>query len=143
MAFEQTVQLMDFLPWVLVVMAVGLVVLVMVKIVSTYRDMKRAKAEKQRLDNVQKVAEAVEQRLMEIRNEYLVMSRNVQYAVGVDKQLREGKYILKSAADNETTFNIRYNGLVREFCNGDTVMLTTDDTLCPVSGAVLIKPYID
>ena len=98
-------------------------------------------ANEQRLE--QAVENAVEQKLLEKRNEYLVMSRNVTYSVGVDGEIAIGKYILKNAVESETSFNLRLNGLVESHQNGDVVTLGAGDTLCAVSDSVLIKPYLD
>ena len=67
----------------------------------------------------------------------VVMSRNVVYAAGADGQLKAGEYVLKNADGSSDKFNLRYNGLVREYTNGDRVVLADGDTLSPVSGTVV------
>ena len=74
-------------------------------------------------------------------NGSLVMSRNVIYSVGVDGQLKAGKYTLECAHDATAKFNARINGLVREYEGGDVVTLTDGDTVSPVSCSVIISPF--
>ena len=69
----------------------------------------------------------------------IVMSRNVIYSAGIDGQIKSGKYIMKSADGATDKFNVRVNGLVREYAGGDVVLLSDGDTLSPVSGAVILS----
>lgn len=69
----------------------------------------------------------------------IVMSRNVIYAVGIDGQVRAGRYAMTSADESDRKFNVRYNGLVREYLNGDMLTLTDGDTISPVSGSVVLS----
>ena len=69
----------------------------------------------------------------------IVMSRNVIYSAGQDGQLKAGKYLLKAADSSADKFNVRYNGLVKEYVSGDVVTLTDGDTISPVSGSVVIS----
>lgn len=73
----------------------------------------------------------------------VVMSRNVMYSVGVEGQMRAGKYVMKSADGAADKFNVRYNGLVKEYANGDTLVLIDGDTISPVSGTVMLEPFIE
>lgn len=73
----------------------------------------------------------------------LVMSRNVIYSAGVEGNFKAGKYIMESADDSTAKFNVRVNGLVREYEGGDAVTLTDGDTISPVSGAVIITAVGD
>ena len=91
----------------------------------------------------QAVNNAVERKILEMRNEYLVMSRGVTYSVGADGEIAMGKYVLKNAVESQNSFNLRLNGLVEQRNNGDVVTLGAGDTLCAVSGSVLIKPFVD
>lgn len=74
-----------------------------------------------------------------ITADYLVMSRNVIYSVGIDGKLNVGRYVVKNADDASAKFNMRVNGLVREYANGDVITLADGDTLSPVSGSVTIE----
>lgn len=128
--------------WIILGVLVVLAAIIMWRIIAVSVRSKRAKAERIRLAVEEEVQARVEERVLEMRNEYFVLPRNVIIAVGLEGQVREGKYILQSSVSSQTKFNIRVNGLVEEYSNGDTVFLTTDDTICAVSGAVLIKPDI-
>lgn len=126
-----------------IALIVGVLVVLTIKIVKAVRDARRARQEGLRLQHQQEIDQGVQRALLEIRNEYLVMARNTTYVVGPEGEIAIGKYLLTNSVSNETTFNVRLNGLVRQFSNGDIVMLNGGDTICPVSGAVLIKPYVD
>lgn len=128
--------------WIILGVLVVLAAIIMWRIIAVSVRSKRAKAERIRLAVEEELQARVEERVLEMRNEYFVLPRNVIIAVGLEGQVREGKYILQSSVSSQTKFNIRVNGLVEEYSNGDTVFLTTDDTICAVSGAVLIKPDI-
>ncbi len=128
--------------WVVLGVLVVLAAVILWRIIAVLVRSKRAKAERIRLAVEEEVQARVEERVLEMRNEYFVLPRNVIVAVGLEGQVREGKYVLKSAVSSQTKFNIRLNGLVEEYSDGDTVFLTTDDTICAVSGSVLIKPDI-
>lgn len=128
--------------WVVLGVLVVLAAVILWRIIAVLVRSKRAKAERIRLAVEEEVQARVEERVLEMRNEYFVLPRNVIVAVGLEGQVREGRYLLKSAVSSQTKFNIRLNGLVEEYSDGDTVFLTTDDTICAVSGSVLIKPDI-
>ncbi len=110
------------------------------KLIRSVRNSKKIKAEQ---NLAQAVENAVEKKILEKRNEYLVMSRGVVYNVGVDGEIAVGKYVLKNSVESEDSFNLRLNGLVEHHSNGDVVTVGAGDTLCAVSDSVLIKPYVD
>lgn len=110
------------------------------KLIRSARNGKKAQAEQ---NLAQAVENAVEKKILEKRNEYLVMSRGVVYNVGVDGEIAVGKYVLKNSVESEDSFNLRLNGLVEHHGNGDVVTVGAGDTLCAVSDSVLIKPYVD
>ena len=76
-------------------------------------------------------------------NGQLVMTRNVIYSVGLNGKIRAGKYVLTNADESDGKFNVRFNGLVKEYANGDVLTLTDGDTLSPVSGSVVLAPVED
>lgn len=126
-----------------VVMLIVIVIIALViaeKIIVAIHNAKKKKQEKQ---IEQRIEQEVERRIMETRNEYLVMPRNVIQTASAEGQLVAGRYILVSGESGQTSFNVRLNGLVREYNDGDIVALADNDTICPVSGTVLIKPYIE
>lgn len=132
------------LPTVLIALGIAFAVVVIAvllyKLISSVVKNKKAKTE-QRFE--QAVEDAAERKIMEKRNEYLVMSRGVVYNVGVEGEIAIGKYVLKNATESETSFNLRFNGLVEHHANGDVLTLGAGDTLCAVSDSVLIKPYVE
>lgn len=69
----------------------------------------------------------------------MVMARNVIYSAGINGQLKAGEYELKNADSTTTKFNVRLNGLVREYVNGDVIVLADGDTVSAVSGSVIIS----
>lgn len=73
--------------------------------------------------------------------EDFVMSRNVIYSVGAEGKLNVGKYTVENADDASTKFNMRVNGLVREYEGGDIITLADGDTVSPVSGSVIISAF--
>lgn len=77
------------------------------------------------------------------KNGNMIMPRNVMYAVGAEGQFASGKYVLKSADDSADKFNLRLNGLVKEYKNGVTLLLSDGDTLCAVSGSVSVTPFTE
>lgn len=99
--------------------------------------------------NQQPIAEqqetlAPEQEITEANDQgQLVMPRNVIYSVGLNGQIRVGKYELTSADESIFKFNVRFNGLVKEYANGDVLTLTDGDTISPVSGSVVLTPVED
>lgn len=75
---------------------------------------------------------------MEMDGDNLVLARNVVYNVGENGQIQTGKYVLRSAIQGETAFNVRHNGLVREVADGTIVVLGEGDSIACVSHAMLI-----
>ncbi len=127
--------------WVgIALIAVVLVALVW-KIVSVVLNAKKAKADGEKIQADTQPDVSADELLeeMEQKDEYLVMARHVIYSAGENGQILPGKYELRCAVEDAGSFNVRYNGLVREFDDGDTVVLASGDTVCPVSHSVLIK----
>lgn len=130
----------------IVLIALGIAFVAVVVGVVLYKVIKSAVKNK-KAANEQRLQEAVENTaerlIVERRGDYLVMSRNTTYKVGIDGEIAIGKYVLKNAVESESEFNLRLNGLVENHKNGDIVTLGAGDTLCAVSDSVLIKPYVD
>lgn len=101
----------------------------------------QAKKANQQPTEQQQATLTPEQEIIEVNDKgQLVMSRNVIYSVGLNGQIRVGKYLLTSADESVFKFNVRFNGLVKEYANGDVLTLTDGDTISPVSGAVVLAP---
>ena len=151
MTLLSCIDVKDLEKWIIpaaIALVVLIILIVIISVVAKHK--KRVAAEEREQQQAQieqdiqnEVDARVNQRLAEIRDEYLVIPRNVQHWVGDDGQLARGKYVLKSATSSETTFNLRVNGLVEEYKDGDTIFLIVGDTITPVSGSVMIKPCID
>lgn len=77
--------------------------------------------------------------LDDVPSDEIVIPRNVVYSVGLNGQIRIGKYVVSSADDSTSKFNMRVNGLVREYTSGDMFTLADGDTISPVSGSVVLK----
>ena len=75
---------------------------------------------------------------MEMIDDNYVLARNVVYNVGENGQISAGKYALHSAIEGETTFNVRYNGLVREVADGTIIVLGEGDSIACVSHSMLV-----
>ena len=97
------------------------------------------KTERQKMEgsNVEIAAEDYLEE-MEMIGDNLVLARNVVYNVGTNGQIETGKYVLRSAIEGETTFNVRYNGLVREVEDGTIIVLGEGDSIACVSHSMLI-----
>ena len=138
MAFSQPLDLTTILAIVAATGGVLCIAILIFRAVRLYRNKKLEKQQSVRVE-AQPVAGSGSAESSATLDEHLVLARNVIAAVGHEGQIAAGTYAL-SAADGEEAFNLRLNGLVREYHNGDTVTLTDGDTLCPVSGAVIVTP---
>ncbi len=118
---------------------VGVIIVAIVKVVKSHRRAKTAQ-EQQKIEEA--VESGVQQRIMEIRNECLVLTRDVTFKVGVDGEIAMGSYVLKSSVSGEKQFNVRLNGFVNVYSDGDIITLGAGDTICVVSGTALLKPYV-
>lgn len=128
----------------IVLVALGIALVVGVLVVAVLKIIRVNKEERQRKAACnQAVADAVQKAFVEIRKEYLVLSRNTTYNVGVDGEIAIGRYVLKSSVSTQKQFNVRVNGLVEQYHEGDVLTFGAGDTICPVSGTVLIKPYLE
>ena len=128
--FGKTLGLPDFLPWVVVAIAVVVLASVLVKSFSVYRNIKRNRT------YVKREGEEPQQ-LLTVRGQYFVLSAGVQYSVGQHGQLKMGKYLLRG--DGYDKFQLVINGDTKDF-DGDTdVEFADGDTVTPLCD-VLIKP---
>ena len=133
MLFAKPFDLQNILPWVIVALAVVMLVTILGKSFSTYRNIKKNKT------NAKKDEQPKEQ-LLAIRGEYFVLSLSGTYLVGEGGQLRQGAYLLRG--DGYDNFQLTVNGETVEL-NGDTVVNFSDgDAVTPVTCNVLIKPVV-
>ncbi|MEG1705972.1 MAG: hypothetical protein RR086_03685 [Clostridia bacterium] len=104
----------------------------------------KTKKKKRLEDEVAELARQEETEMGQLQQEVekgncLVLSRNVIYAVGVNGSVNAGSYILKSTVQSVTKFNVRYNGLVSEFCAETPIILAEGDTICGVSHSLVLQ----
>lgn len=128
---------------VLVCAALGLIGLLVHTLLTSRKAKKNNSAAEATADGENATVDDLPEEPNDVEITELVMSRNVIYSTGIDGQLKAGKYVLESADDASAKFNVRVNGLVREYSGGDTVTLASGDTLSPVSGSVIITAIED
>ena len=117
---------------------------VVVAIVSVIRSKKRNNSKDGQQVEQQQDTLSQEQAYLEANDKgQLIMTRNVIYSVGLNGKIRAGKYELTNADESDGKFNVRFNGLVKEYANGDVLTLADGDTLSPVSGSVVLAPVED
>ena len=140
MAFFQLVQTDKIIVIVaLSVLVVGLfgAAVAIVRTLKKYKYTTKTERQKMEGSNVEIAAEEYLEE-MEMIGDNLVLARNVVYNVGANGQIEEGKYVLRSAIEGETMFNVRYNGLVREVKDGAIIVLGEGDSIACVSHSMLI-----
>ena len=140
MAFFQLVQTDKIIVIVaLSVLVVGLIgaVVAIIRTLKKYKYTTKTERKKMEGSSVEIAAEDYLEE-MEMIGDSLVLARNVVYNVGEGGQIEEGKYVLRSAIEGETDFNVRYNGLVREVNDGTIIVLAEGDSIACVSHSMLI-----
>lgn len=68
-----------------------------------------------------------------------VLPQNTPFEVSSQGELKPGKYIVLSTDENQTSFNIRVGIYVREYKHNQEIILAEGDTICAVSGAVILR----
>ncbi|MCM1042849.1 MAG: hypothetical protein NC350_01405 [Corallococcus sp.] len=121
----------------IVALALGLIAAIIAVIITVKNGQRVPRQKKEKEETLVTADEYLEE--MEVRGDSLVLARNVIYSVGEDGQIGAGKYRIKSAVEGEESFNIRFNGLVREFADGTEIVLGAGDTVCAVSHSVLLE----
>lgn len=135
--FEVNVKLMNTVLIILgIVLVAGFLAVVAYKMARTNANAKREKAQQAQAEEKQRIEE---QTYMEA-NRQLVLARNVTYNVGLDGEIAMGTYVLKSARSGHKHFNVRLNGLVNKYSDGETVVLGAGDTICVVSSSAVLQP---
>lgn len=135
--FEVNIKLMNTVLIILgIVLVVGFLAIVAYKMARTNARAKREKAQAQQ----QEEAKQVEQQNYVEANRQLVLARNVTYNVGIDGEIAAGKYVLQSARSSHKHFNVRLNGLVSKYSDGEIVVLGAGDSICVVSSSAVLVP---
>ena len=133
MLFVEPFNLLNVLPWVVIALAVIMLIGILAKSISSYRNIKRNRT------NSKSDSEPKAQ-LIAIRGEYFVLSCGGSYAVGEGGQLKAGKYFLRG--DGYDKFQLAVNGETKEFDGDSEVTFSDGDTVTPVTCNLLIKPVI-
>ena len=123
----------------LCILAVGLIGAVVAVLTTLKKYKYTTKTERKKMEG-SNVVVAAEEYLeeMEMRGDDVVLARNVVYNVGENGQMSVGKYVMRSAIEGETLFNVRYNGLVREVEDGTIIILGEGDSIACVSHSMLL-----
>lgn len=123
--------LQNILPWVVVALAVVMLVSILAKCFSIYRNIKKNRT------YVKRDGESKKQ-MLTIRGEYFVLSCDGEFSVGENGQLKAGKYLLRG--DGYDKFQLTVNGETKELDGDSEVTFLDGDTVTPVTCNVLIKP---
>ncbi len=123
----------------LCILAVGLIGAVVAVLTTLKKYKYTTKTERKKMEGSNVVVTAEEYlEEMEMRGDDVVLARNVVYNVGENGQISVGKYVMRSAIEGETLFNVRYNGLVREVEDGTIIILGEGDSIACVSHSMLL-----
>ncbi|MBQ2864011.1 MAG: hypothetical protein IJE91_00930 [Clostridia bacterium] len=132
---------------------VGFVAMLTIKIVKNRKRKKQEEAiEKEKteknleiIDDVRYTAETnpVEEQTGDVNVTHLqgdiVLNQNTPVTVDKNGQIKPGKYILISTDANTSSFNIRVGIYVREYKHNQEIVLAEGDTICSVSGSVILR----
>ena len=121
------------------VLAVGLIGAVVAIFTTLKRYKFTTKTERQKMQGSDEIVSADDyQEEILMQDDSLVLVRNVVYKVGEQGQLLKGNYILRSAIEGETDFDVLHNGVKHQLQDGATVNLDEGDSIACVTGAMLI-----
>ncbi len=132
---------------------VGFVAMLTIKIVKNRKRKKQEEAiEKEKteknleiIDDVRYTAETnpVEEQTGDVNVTHLqgdiILNQNTPVTVDKNGQIKPGKYILISTDANTSSFNIRVGIYVREYKHNQEIVLAEGDTICSVSGSVILR----
>ncbi len=68
----------------------------------------------------------------------IVLEVNKEFVVGENKFL-PGTYTVLASNENNTKFNLRVGGIVREYTHGQKIVLAKGDTISAVSHIVILR----
>lgn len=68
----------------------------------------------------------------------IVLEVNKEFVVGENKFL-PGTYTVLASNENNTKFNLRVGGIVREYTHGQKIVLAKGDTITAVSHIVILR----
>lgn len=97
------------------------------------------KAERQKMQGSDEIVSADDyQEEILMQGDNFVLVRNVVYNVGDDGQLAAGSYLLHSAIEGESAFDVLYNGNAINMQDGAKIDLCEGDSIACVTGSMLI-----
>ncbi len=108
----------DWLPYVVLAIAVATLAGLIARFVIMYRDMRREKAARKQEEPCV---------VLGVDGDYFVLSAMLQYGVGQGRQLAASSYLLKTADGNAVAVQI--NGAVRDCADGQVLVLSDGDIL--------------
>lgn len=68
-----------------------------------------------------------------------ILEINKEYVVGEDKKLLPGTYTVLASNEENTKFNLRIGGVVREYTHGQKIVLSKGETITSVSHIVILR----
>ena len=68
-----------------------------------------------------------------------ILERGKNYTAQKGGILMPGKYTLLSSVDGVDKFNVRYNGFVREFSHGQSIIIAEGEQISAVSHTVILR----
>lgn len=68
-----------------------------------------------------------------------ILEINKDYVVGENKKLLPGTYTVLASNEENTKFNLRIGGVVREYTHGQKIVLSKGETITSVSHIVILR----
>lgn len=68
-----------------------------------------------------------------------ILEINKEYVVGETKKLLPGTYTVLASNEENTKFNLRIGGVVREYKHGQKIVLSKGETITAVSHIVILR----
>ena len=68
-----------------------------------------------------------------------ILEINKDYVVGETKKLLPGTYTVLASNEENTKFNLRIGGVVREYTHGQKIVLSKGETITAVSHIVILR----
>jgi hypothetical protein len=123
----------------LCILAVGLIGAVVAVLTTLKKYKYTTKTERKKMEGSDEIVSADDyQEEILMQGDNFVLVRNVVYKVGDDGQLAAGSYLLRSAIEGESAFDVLYNGNPINMQDGATVNLGEGDSIACVTGSMLI-----
>lgn len=85
------------------------------------------------------IADANNEAKVTFNSSDFILKRGTEYTAIKDTALMPGTYTVLASNEKNTKFNLRIQGIVREYKHGDKIVLSNGDTICAVSHAVILR----